>query len=258
MLHGFGITNFADEIHIRSLPQCRAQRRGKVRRIASNLNLLDDAADVRMLVLDRIFDRYNVARLAPVDLVHQRRQRRRFPRAGRPANQHKPAPQVRERFHLRGQTQFRQVRDLRRQRANRSRRLPAFAMHVDAESPVPVDAVGRIGNLVLAKLLQRARSQHRQHEVFDFRSVERRRLDRFHGAFDQHRSRRARHQQQIAAAVGEQAREPTVHLQRLAQLLLPCLRRVIQLAYDLVEFLRIIHKLLAHGLPLRFSTVERG
>jgi hypothetical protein len=41
--HCFGIPHFADNNHIRRLPQCRSERCREVRCIDSDLNMLDEA-----------------------------------------------------------------------------------------------------------------------------------------------------------------------------------------------------------------------
>lgn len=52
------------------------------------LPLVDDAAFVRMQKFNRIFDRQHVIGLLAVNLVDDRRQRRRFSRTGRTRHQH--------------------------------------------------------------------------------------------------------------------------------------------------------------------------
>ena len=54
------VAHFADEHHVGILAQHRPERAGEAPRVAVNLALVDDAALVRMDVLDRIFDREDV------------------------------------------------------------------------------------------------------------------------------------------------------------------------------------------------------
>ena len=103
--HGLRITHFADDYHIRSLPQRGAERRRKVRSVDADFHLLNQAGGVRVLVLDRVFDGHDVPGHPPVDLLDQGGQRRGFAGAGRPANQHQPTRQLREQFHLRRQVE---------------------------------------------------------------------------------------------------------------------------------------------------------
>jgi hypothetical protein len=88
----------------------------------ADLDLLHHAGVVRVLVLDRILDRDDVARVAAVDLVDQRGQRRRLARPGRAADQHEAARQPREQLHARGQAERGEPRHPRRQRADRGAR----------------------------------------------------------------------------------------------------------------------------------------
>ena len=49
-LHGLGIAHLADDDNVGSLPQRRAERGREIRRVDADLNLLDDAAMVEVLV----------------------------------------------------------------------------------------------------------------------------------------------------------------------------------------------------------------
>ncbi len=89
--HALRIAHLADHQHVRRLAQRCPKSGGKIGRVGSNLDLLDDAAQVRVLVFDRIFDGHDMTRIALIDLVDQRRQRRRFAGAGRASDQHQPA-----------------------------------------------------------------------------------------------------------------------------------------------------------------------
>ena len=60
--HRLGIAHLADDDHVGRLAQRRAQRGREIRRVDADLHLLDDARDVRVLVLDRILDGDDVAR----------------------------------------------------------------------------------------------------------------------------------------------------------------------------------------------------
>ena len=112
-LHRFRIAHLADDDDVGRLAQRRAERGREVGRVDADLDLLDQALAMRMLVLDRIFDRDDVPRVAMVDLVDQRRQRRRLAGTGRTADEHQPARQTRERFDVRRQVQRREPRHRR-------------------------------------------------------------------------------------------------------------------------------------------------
>ena len=58
-LHGFEIADFADHDDVGVLPQDRAQKAGE---IEPDLRLYLDLVDAGQLILDRIFDGYDVAR----------------------------------------------------------------------------------------------------------------------------------------------------------------------------------------------------
>ncbi len=87
-----------------------------------------------MLVLDRIFDGDDVPRFAMVDLVDQRRERRRLPRAGGAADEHQAARQACERFDVRRQVERGEPRHHRGQAADGGGGPAPFVMQVDAES----------------------------------------------------------------------------------------------------------------------------
>ena len=82
-LRGFNITNFADHYHIRILAQNCAQATRKAH-VHFGVDLgLTNAVNV---VLDRIFDRQNIAR-GVIQTQQTGIQRRGFARAGRPGDQ---------------------------------------------------------------------------------------------------------------------------------------------------------------------------
>ena len=145
-LHRLRIAHLADHNHVRRLPQRRAQRRWKIRRIDANLDLLDDALVMGVLVFDRIFNRDDVLRIARVDRVHQRRHGCGFSRSRRAAHEHQAMRQTGQLFHLCRKPQRRQVRRFGRQRANGHCRPAAFAMEIHAKAAqigAPQRDVGR-------------------------------------------------------------------------------------------------------------------
>ena len=58
--HGFWVAHFAYDDDVRSLAQSSAQCRGKIWRVGADFDLFDNAADVLVLILDRILDRKSV------------------------------------------------------------------------------------------------------------------------------------------------------------------------------------------------------
>ena len=71
--HRFRVAHLPDYDHVWRLAQGRPQCGGKVRRIFANFHLLDNAFEMAMLILHRVFNDQNVPRLVAIDFVHQRR-----------------------------------------------------------------------------------------------------------------------------------------------------------------------------------------
>ena len=85
--HGVPVADLADHDHVGRLAQRvfepGVQRRG----VGANLTLVDDRFLVLEQVLDRVFQRQDVARHALVAVVDQRRQRGAFSSTGGPHHQ---------------------------------------------------------------------------------------------------------------------------------------------------------------------------
>ena len=73
--HGLEIAHFADQHHVRILPQRGAKRLLEPAGVETDLALRDDAALARMHELDRILDREDVVRARAIHEVHHRGQR---------------------------------------------------------------------------------------------------------------------------------------------------------------------------------------
>ena len=93
-LHRLRVAHFADHDDIGRLPQRRAQRGRKIRGVDADLHLLDQAALMRVLVLDRILDRDDVARPPRVDRVDHGRERRGLAAARRARHEDESARTV--------------------------------------------------------------------------------------------------------------------------------------------------------------------
>lgn len=78
MLHGFAVTDFTDQHHIRRLTQGIFQRRVKTASIDADLSLIDDRALMPMDVLDRVFDGDDVPGTMAVAMIDECSQRGRF------------------------------------------------------------------------------------------------------------------------------------------------------------------------------------
>ena len=116
--HGFGVAHFTDDDDVGRLTESGAERSGKVRRVDADFHLLDDAADVLMLVLDGIFDDDDVARFAAVDVVDQGGHGRGLAGARGAPDEHQAALQVGQGFDGRGKVQLPERRDTGGEDAN--------------------------------------------------------------------------------------------------------------------------------------------
>ena len=90
------VAHLADEDHVGVLAERGAERLGERRRVEADLALVDDAHPVVVQELDRVLDREDVLGAAAVDVVDQRRERRRLARAGRAGDEDEPARLVGE------------------------------------------------------------------------------------------------------------------------------------------------------------------
>ena len=206
--HRFRIAHLADDDDVRRLTDRGAQCGRKVRRIDPHLDLLDETATVLVLVLDRIFDRDDVARVPPVDLLDQGGQRRRLARTRRPTDEDQPTRELRQQLDCRRQAKRRQARDPRRQQAHRRRGPAPLAVQVDAEAADAADAKRRVRDPCLAILPPCVRRERRQDRLLDVEPIERPFGERDDLAVDANRGRRAGHEQEVAAVAGGQQPQP--------------------------------------------------
>ena len=80
--HRLLVAHLADQDHVRVLTQHAPQRAGERRGVLADLALVDDRLLVAVEELDRVLDRDDVLRVARVDVVDHRRERRGLTRAG--------------------------------------------------------------------------------------------------------------------------------------------------------------------------------
>ena len=161
-----------------------------------------------MLVLDRVLDGDDVARLASIQFVDQRRQRRRLARAGPAADEHQAARELRQVLHLRRQRERRQSRHIARQRADGGRRPAALAVQVDAEASDARQAERRVGDAVALVDLAGVRRHRGEHGALDVRPGQGVLADRHDALVDARRRRGVRHQQQVRAAALDHLTQP--------------------------------------------------
>ena len=132
--HRLRVAHFADDDDVGRLANGGTQRGREVGRVDADLDLLDQAAAVRVLVFDRVLDGDDVALVALVDRGDQRRQRRGLARAGGPADQHEAARQRREQADVVREMQVRDLRNPQRQRADGGCGAAALAVQVHPEA----------------------------------------------------------------------------------------------------------------------------
>ena len=145
--HGFRIPHLTHYKHIRRLAQRGTQRRGKIRRVSANFNLLNYAAYIRVLILNGIFNGQNVARIAAIDLIHQRGNCRRFSRARRAADQDQPARQVCQLLYRWRQVKFMEKWHHGGQSADRGCGASTLMVQIDAETAEICIAIRRVGDV---------------------------------------------------------------------------------------------------------------
>ncbi len=128
------IAHLAHQDHVRVLAQRAAQRVRERQGVRADLALVDQALLRLVHELDRVLDGEDVAVLVLVDLVHHRRQRGRFARAGRPGDQHDAARLVGDLGEDLWRLQVLERQDLRRNRAHHRRGAALLHERVDAEA----------------------------------------------------------------------------------------------------------------------------
>ena len=212
--HGLRIAHLADDEHVGRLPQRRAQGGGEVGSVDADLDLLDQARAVRVLVLDRVLDRDDVACVAPVDLLDERGERGRLARSGRASHEDEPARQPGEALGARRQSERGEAGRLRGERADRRGGAAALAVQIDPEAPDPRDPVRGVRDPGLAVLRARVARESRQHGLLDLLTGERRLLERDDAAVRPDRRRRTGHEQEVAALARDELLQPAVQANR--------------------------------------------
>ena len=138
------VAHLADEDHVGVLAERRAEALGERRRVLADLALVDDAGPVPVQELDRVLDREDVLVAGVVDVVEQRRERRRLARAGRAGDEHEAARLVGELVEPRGQSELVERLDLVRDQPEGGADGSALEVGVDAEAREPGDRVGEV------------------------------------------------------------------------------------------------------------------
>jgi hypothetical protein len=149
------VAHLADQDDVRVLTQGGPQRVREARRVGADFALVDDAAAVPVEELDRILDREDVLVPCPVDLVDQRRERRRLAGAGGAGHEDEAARLLRELREMRRQTELVERLDLRRDHAERGAERRALEEDVHSEPGDgrervrEVDGAARLEDLLL-------------------------------------------------------------------------------------------------------------
>src|SRR5438093_8519986 len=138
------VAHFAEQDHVWVLTQGSAQRFGEARRVRPDLALVDDAALVPVQELDRVLDGEDVLRPVPVDLVDQRRERRRLPGARRARDEDDAARLFRELMERRRNPQLLERFQLLRNEAERRGERLLLEVHVHAEAGEPRNGVREV------------------------------------------------------------------------------------------------------------------
>ena len=148
------VAHLAEEDHVGVLAERATQGVGEPGRVLPDLALVDDAALVMVQELDRILDRDDVVGARAVDLVDDRRERRRLARAGRAGDEHEAARLRRQLVQASaGRPSSSSELDVGGDRAERGREALALVVRVDAEAGEPADAVGEVELAVQLEML---------------------------------------------------------------------------------------------------------
>ena len=227
---------------------CRTADRsavGEIGGVDADLDLFDDAAAVRVLVLDRVLDRDDVPRLPQVDVLDERRERRCLAGARRTADEDETARQACEPFDVVREVQILETRDARRQGANRGGWPPPLTMEVHTEAAEAGRLNARFDGFAGAVAVQQAARDERQHRLLDSLGIQRLFRQSYQSAAGSHDWGRRRDQQQVAAlglAYRGEPRGGQVGVDRLGQGPARLPHREVELRDQLVEVVVVAHR----------------
>jgi len=138
------VAHLADEDHVGVLAQRGLQAKAEGLRVGADLALVDDALLVAVQELDRVLDGHDVLFARGVDLVHDRGQRGRLPRARGAGDEHEAARPAGQVVHDGRQAELVDGLDHGRDQAKRRADGGPLVVRVDAEAGVPGDRVGEV------------------------------------------------------------------------------------------------------------------
>src|SRR5207248_9628396 len=128
------VAQLANQDRVRVLAQRAPERLAEVLGVEADLTLVDDRLLVHMQDLDRILDRDDVRLARAVDVVDDRRERRRLTRACRARDEHEPAMLLGEPLDAGRQPEVGEARYPPRDHAERERGGAPLAKRVDTEA----------------------------------------------------------------------------------------------------------------------------
>jgi hypothetical protein len=178
------IAHLADQHHVGVLAQHVLERLLEAGGVVPDLALVDQAALVRVQVLDRILDRHDVLARLLVDLVDDGGQRRALAGAGRPGHEHQPAGACGELRHGGRQTELVVTEDLEGDGPERRRHGTALNEEVGAVARQAFHAKGEVELLVGLELASLLLGQDGVAELLRLDGPERRQLERHDLAID--------------------------------------------------------------------------
>ena len=197
---GFGVAHLTHQNDVGVLTQDASKRTGEVMTVVPDLDLLKDRLAVDVVVLDRVLDGDHVVGIVLIDESHQRGQRRRLARPGRPRHQNQTLLALGELGERRGQMQRLECGDLRRQQPYGRRQRATLKVDVGAKSPDALAHEAEIARAPCFQLLAARRRQHRQHQLVDIVVIEHRSAAVQQAAVDTQHDGAAGHQEQVRRA----------------------------------------------------------
>lgn len=250
--HGFGVAHFADDDDVGSLAKGGAESGGKVGGVGTDFDLLDDAADVGVLVFDGVFDGDDVAGFVEIDFVNERGEGSGFAGARGATDQDQTARKMRERGDGSGKMELLQRGDASGKSADGRGGATSFAMEIDAEAAGAANAVGRVGDAGLAVLIEGVGGESGEDGGFDVGAVDGIGFDFAEFALDADAGRSVFDEEEIAAGAGDEGAKPVIETSGGGGIGGGGGAAVVELPDEAVEFRGIIHSGAAGG------SAERG
>ena len=151
--HRFQVAHFADENDVRVLAEGAPEGLAERGDIHADFALGDDGFLVAVVILDRVFDRDDVAIARLVDDVDHAREGRGFSGTGGSRDQHEAAGGVQDVLDLRRQPDFIQRQHARGNQAQHHAVIPLLAEHAHAEPGALAERKTEVAPAVLLHFL---------------------------------------------------------------------------------------------------------